>query len=112
MVLSLFDAASKGESEDMKFLKPIEMPFFQDIFGQTPLDYALSIVKDESFYKSKLSIFVSSKEWKSGKETLENTQRPKLLINECIYNALYVGDKDTSWWSYSKKPEKNDRKNM
>ena len=110
MVLSLFDAASKGESEDMKFLKPIEMPFFQDIFGQTPLDYALRIVKDESFYKSKLSIFIHPEELKSEKKKLENTQRTKLHINECIYNALYVEDKNTSQWSYSKKTEKNDRK--
>ena len=116
MVLSLFDAASKGESEDMKNFKLIEMPFFQDVFGKTPLDYALSIDEDKSFYKSKLSIFVSSKEWKSGKETLENTQKPKLLINECIYNALYVKDtstnqnKNTSSRSFSEKTEKTDSK--
>ena len=120
MVLSLFDAASKGESEDMKNFKLIEMPFFQDVFGKTPLDYALSIDEDKSFYKSKLSIFNKSfdksEEKLKNTENTDNTYKTKLLINQCIYNALYVKDtstnqnKNTSSRSFSEKTEKTDSK--
>ena len=82
----------------MKHFEPIEMPFFQDIFGNTPLDYALSIEKDESFYKSKLSIFAPPKIEKDEKKLLEDADYYKLKINQCIYNALNFEDTSKLWY--------------